>query len=337
MGGGSMTIKQRFECFTRQIRPTQEHIDEANRQVEYMIDRLHDKVAGDGSFKLEKILRAGSNAKYTSLRKTEENRFDVDLGAYYSGRGATQGQLNTLLHFTRDCLVEIYHQKDQDDFEILQSAVRVKFTSGIQLWVDVAPIIKDERLKIENAGWIPRSDGWRLTSVTAHNDFVARRTTASKGVSGPVHFNRLVRLVKWWNNLQGNLVQPSIFCELVTAAAFAETGVTGEWQSSLRQVFTFLRKHQLRTPIIFGDYYDTRTMTVPRDPVVVLDSVNPGNNVTRTWTNATREAFLDRVQEAYDAMMDARVAEKDGDEDLAVEHWCRVFGEAFRDLSDEED
>ena len=45
-----------------------------------------------------------------------------------------------------------------------------------------------------------------------------------------------------------------------------------------------------------------------------------------------------RVQEAYDAMMDARVAENAGDEDSAVEHWCRVFGDAFRELSkDEED
>ena len=33
-------------------------------------------------------------------------------------------------------------------------------------------------------------------------------------------------MMKWWNNLQGDLVQASIFCELVAASAFAETGVT---------------------------------------------------------------------------------------------------------------
>lgn len=332
-----MTIKQRFERFTRRIKPTEEHFKEANRQTKHMIDELHDKVAEDGSFTLEKVLRAGSNAKHTSLRKTDENLFDVDLGAYYSGEGATKYHLGRLLKFTRDCLIDIYHQKDENDFHILESAVRVKFVSGIRLWVDVAPIIKDDSLHIENAGWIPRKDKWRLTSVTAHNDFVSRRNIQSMGVSGPVHFNRLVRMMKWWNNLQGDLVQPSIFCELIAAASFAETGVTTEWQSSLRQIFSFLRRHELRRPIIFDDYYNPLKVKLPSDEVIVLDSVNPSNNITREWTARTREQFLDRVQDAYDAMMDARVAENDGDEDSAVDHWCRVFGEAFRDLSEDEE
>src|SRR6202035_1390984 len=133
----------------------------------------------------------------------------------------------------------------------LNSAIRVKFTSGIKLWVDVAPIVKDDSLGITNGGFIPRDDGWRLTSVTAHNDFVARRTAESNKVSGPVRFNRLVRMVKWWNNLQGSMVQPSIFCELIAAAAVRDCGVTTEWQTSLRQVFSFLRKHGLKQPIVF--------------------------------------------------------------------------------------
>ena len=63
------------------------------------------------------------------------------LAHYYSGKGATKAQLGQLLEFTHKCLVEIYYQKDEKDFEILKSAVRVKFVSGIKLWVDVAPII----------------------------------------------------------------------------------------------------------------------------------------------------------------------------------------------------
>lgn len=331
-----MTIKGRFDTFTANIRPTDGHIEEANRQTDWMVDRLHDKVSDDGTFTLEKVLKAGSNAKFTSLRKTDENRFDVDLGAYFSGAGATKDDLDKLLTFTRDRLVEIYPRKDQKDFTVLKSAVRVEFKSGIKLWVDVTPIVKDESLKVANGGYIPRADGWRLTSVTAHNDFVAKRTAESKKVSGPVRFNRLVRLVKWWNNLQGALTQPSIFCELVAAAAVRDAGVTGEWQSSLRQVFLFMRKHGFREPIVFPDNYDPAKVTLATGTVVVLDSVNPKNNVTYDWTTRTRDEFLDRVQEAYDAMMDARSAEQDGDEDEAVEHWCRVFGDAFRTLSEEE-
>lgn len=332
-----MSIPSRFERFITQIRPTQAHIDEANRQTKYMIDRLKCTVAADGSFTLEKVLKAGSNAKHTSLRRTDDNIFDADLGAYYSGQGATRERLSTLLAFTRDRLREIYPNKDARDFEILKSAVRVTFRSGIQLNVDVAPIIRDPALDIENGGWIPRSDGWRLTSVTCHNDFIQTRTARSKRQPGPVKFNRLVRLMKWWNKQQESLAQPSYFCDLITAAAVEERGITDEWQSSLRNVFAFLRKYQFRAPIIFSDYYDPRSVKRPNNLVIVMDSVNPENNVTRDWTEATRQGYLERVQQAYDAIMYAQSCEKDGDEEAAIDAWCDVFGEAFRTLSEGED
>jgi len=332
-----MSIKGRFERFTRNIRPTDEHFEEATRQIEYMIDRLKSRVSRDGAFTLEKILRAGSNAKHTSLLKTEENLFDVDLGAYFSGQGATKEHLDGLLEFTRDQLVSIYPTKNKKQFEILKSAVRVKFVSGIQLWVDIAPIISDASLNIENGGWLPRPDEWRLTSVTCHNDFVRGRSANSGEAEGPVKFNRLVRMIKWWNNRQGKLVQPSIFCELIAAAALDGNGVTDEWQSSLRQVFLFLRKHQLKQPILFPDYYDPKTVKLPSHPIIVLDSVNPSNNITSLWTESTRRDFMERVEEAYEAMLDAKSAELDDDEDEAVEHWCRVFGDAFRSLSEPEE
>lgn len=329
-----MTIKTRFDKFTREIKPTPEHIEEANRQTDYMVNQLKNKVATDESFKLEKILKAGSNAKFTSLRRTDENLFDVDLGAYFSGEGATKAQLSTLIKFTRDQLRLIYPQKEEEDFTILKSAARVKFRSGIKLNVDVAPIIRDASIDVDNAGWIPRPDGWRLTSVTAHNKFVQTRTGESNKISGPVKFNRLVRMIKWWNNLQGDLTQPSIFCELIAAEAFAECGVTGEWQTSLRHVFNCFRKHQFLDAIVFSDYYIAEDVTLPSDTVIVMDSVNPENNVTASWTDTIRDQYLDRIQEAYDAMMEARSAELDGDEDAAVDAWCQVFGEAFRTLSD---
>ena len=99
-----MAIKARFDRFTSQIRPTNHHIEEANRQTDYMVDQLKDKVSADGSFTLRKVLKAGSNAKFTSLRRTGENIFDVDLGAYYDGEGATTAKLDTLLDFTREKL-----------------------------------------------------------------------------------------------------------------------------------------------------------------------------------------------------------------------------------------
>jgi hypothetical protein len=334
-----MTIKARFAQFVKKIRPDKDFLEEVDRQTDFMIGRLKHKISSDGSYELERIVLAGSNAKHTALLKTKQNRFDVDLNACFSGKGATKAELDKLLHFTRDRLVDIYrHVKDEGDFEVLKSAVRVKFVSGIKLWVDVAPIILDNSvLHVEDAGWLPRPDGWRLTSVTAHNKFVAKQTKRSKDVSGPVHFNRLIRLFKWWNNIQGDLVQPSIFCELVAAAAFEQTGVTGEWQSSIRQLFNFMRQNEFKTPIIFGDNYKTSEVKLPPHTVVVLDSVNPNNNITSIWTSQKRDEFLERVQQSYNAMMIARSCEQDDDEDEAVDHWCKVFGDDFRTLSEPEE
>ncbi len=332
-----MTIKARFDRFTTQIRPTDGHIEEADRQTDYMIAQLKNKVSTDGSFTLEKVLGAGSNAKHTSLRRTDDNRFDVDLGAYYDGAGATKERLDTLLDFTRGRLIDIYPTKDKDDFTVLKSAVRVRFRTGIELWVDVTPIVRDDTLDVPNGGWIPRDDGWRLTSVTCHNQFISSRSARSKRIAGPVAFNRLVRLFKWWNNRQGDLAQPSYLCDLLTAAAFDGRDVTDEWQTSLRHLFTFLRKHQFREPIVFSDYYDPAVVPLLGDAVVVLDAVNRDNNVARAWTEGTRRAYLDRVQDAYDAMVYALSLEMDGDEDGAIDAWCEVFGDAFRTLSEPEE
>ena len=142
-------------------------------------------------------------------------------------------------------------------------------------------------------------------------------------------------LVKWWNNRQKGLRQPSIFCELITAAAFDAYGVTSEWQSSLRQVFSFLLERQFLEPIVFDDYYDTKQLDLPSDQVIVLDPANPENNFTRNWTERTRLGYLERVQDAYDSMMEAQSYELDDDNENAVAMWCRVFGDAFRSLSEE--
>jgi hypothetical protein len=67
-----------------------------------------------------------------------------------------------------------------------------------------------------------------------------------------------------------------------------------------------------------------------------MDSVNPNNNVTNTWTEETRTEYLKRIQHGYDAMMYARSLEMDGDEEAAINEWCEVFGEQFRILSEED-
>ena len=333
-----MTIRQRFDAFATAIRPDDATIEKARDQVEHLEKRLHNLVNEDETFTLVKILRAGSNAKHTSLVRTDDNAWDVDLGAYFTGEGATKADFDDLLSFLEAQIRKVYPNKDPDDIKAERSAVRLAFTSGIQLHVDVAPIIADDGLHVENGGWIPRADGYRLTSVTAHNRFVSSRSTASADVTGPVKFNKLVRLYKWWNNrLPDHLRMPSIFCDHVTAAAVEHMGgVTDQWQTGVRELFRFVAQaHGLRESIVLEDYYDADDAALPDAPVIVMDVVNPENNVAaKLDTDAKRAAYVAAAQQAYDDASYARSCETDGEIEEAVDVWCDVFGPAFRELSE---
>ena len=189
-------------------------------------------------------------------------------------------------------------------------------------------------MKRRNSGWIPRQDEWRLTSITAHIHFVHTRTARSKQVPGPVKFNHLVRLMKWWNRqLPESLRQCSYFCELITAAALEKRGVTDKWQSSLCQIFTFLAQHAFSQPIIFNDYYDTKLVKLPDDLVVVLDAVNSDINVASKWTTGIKQGYLKSLRQTSTLIKQAQDEERTGHEEAALDIWCQVFGDDFRRLS----
>lgn len=331
----SSHISSRFDRFIAHIRPSWAQLEEADRQVAFLRKGLTERVAADNRFHLEKIFRAGSSAKHTNIIRTGEGTFDIDLGVYYRAQGKTEEQLDKLLPYTHARLREIYPGKLQKDFHVGKNAVNITFRTS-KLKVDVVPIIRDGSLKRKNSGWIPRQDEWRLTSITAHIGFVHRRTACSKRLPGSVKFNHLVRLMKWWNRRLPEHVRQcscSYFCELITAAALAEKGVTDTWQSSLSQIFTFLSHHAFSRPIIFNDYYDAKSIKYPNDLVVVLDAVNPDNNVAKKWNREIKRDYLNALRETCDVIKLAQDYERAGHEDAAIEMWCQIFGNDFWHLS----
>ncbi len=329
-----MNISSRFDRFIAQIRPSREQQEETHRQVAFLKRQLTECIANDGDFHLEKIFLAGSAAKHTNLARAGKGSFDIDLGVYYRAQGYTKEQLDQLLAYTRARLREIYSpEKPMQDFHKGKNAVNMLLrTSGLK--VDAVPIIRDGSLKQKNSGWIPREDEWRLTSITAHTHFIHKRTARSKQVPGPVNFNHLVRLMKWWNRqLPENMKQCSYFCELITAAALEESGVTGDWQSSLARIFDFLSRHAFAQPLLFGDYYDPKTVKRCDDLVVVLDAVNPDNNVAHKWNESIKQGYLKRIRQTYEYIKRAQGYEQGRQEEEALDAWCQVFGDKFRRLS----
>ena len=92
-------------------------------------------------------------------------------------------------------------------------------------------------------------------------------------------------------------------------------------------------QHAFASPIIFSDYYDAKSVSYPKDLVVVLDAVNPENNVARKWDAAIKRGFLEQVGATYKAIKQAQKAEQRGNEEETLDAWCEVFGDDFRRLS----
>ena len=109
--------------------------------------------------------------------------------------------------------------------------------------------------------------------------------------------------------------------------------MTDKWQSSLCQIFTFLSQHAFSQPIVFNDYYDTKSVKRPDDLVVVLDAVNPDINVASKWTKESKQGYLKSLRQTCDLIKQAQDYERTGHEVAALKTWCQVFGDDFRRLS----
>lgn len=173
-----------------------------------------------------------------------------------------------------------------------------------------------------------------MTSITAHIHFIHSRTARHKQVGNPVKFNHLVRLIKWWNRqLPDDLRQCSYFCELITAAALEKSGVTDEWQSSLCKIFGFLSQQAFEKPIFFTDYYNAPAAKCLNNPVVVMDAVNPENNLTHDWNESVKREYLNCIRKTYALIRQAQKYERMGDEKAALDVWCEIFGDEFYQAS----
>jgi hypothetical protein len=333
-----MDISSRFDHFIAFICPSNEQREKADEWAAKLGTCLKKRIADDGRYHLEKIFRSGSSAKSTDLAPRGKGTFDIDLGFYFRAQGQPEEQLQKLLPYLRLCLREIYPpNKPEEDFHHGKNAINVTFRT-CNLKIDIVPIVREVALEpgkrnLRNWGWIPRSDGERrLTSISAHIHFIHWRTHLSNQVLGPVKFNHLVRLMKWWNRRLPEHIQRyccSYFYELITAAALEKHGVTTEWQSSLERIFSFIDQNAFLRPIAFSSY-DLRKIKYSSGKVIVLDAVNPENNVTNKWTNEFKQKYLQQVRETLNLIKQARKHERMGREDDALDTWCQIFGEEFR-------
>jgi Second Messenger Oligonucleotide or Dinucleotide Synthetase domain len=287
---------------------------EYHAQVDRLIAELSRHIRDRTEIKITRVVKAGSFAKFTILRKTSTDPVDVDVVFYISGRNIDQETLQSLNDTIYDLLIKIYPNKNVEDFEIQRKAATVSFV-GTGLSVDIVPVIEDENRA--GYGWqFDLQDGSKIqTCAPCQIQFVRDRKAQDKD------FRTLVRLAKKWRNHAELKPLKSFTVELVMAHVLDKEGATGSIEQRFRRFLLYIAQSGLKDVISFPE--NTAPYGSFSDPVVILDPVYSLNNVAGRISEDERQAIVAAALEAWEA---ANFASAENDNAV----WKELFGPRFK-------
>jgi hypothetical protein len=288
---------------------------EYHEQVDRLIAELSLRVKDKTEIKITKVVKAGSFAKFTILKKTNLNPVDVDVVFYISGRNIKHETLQGLNDLIYDLVVKVYPNKAVEDFEIQRKALTVSFI-GSALSVDVVPVVEDTFRP--GYGWqFDREDPtFRLeTCAPCQIQFVRDRKGKDKD------FRTLVRLAKRWRNYAELKPLKSFTIELIMAYLLDRNGSSGSIEQKFRSFLLFIAQSGLKEKISFPE--NSKPLGSFTDPVVIIDPVYSQNNVAARITEVERQEIVKMATEAWESANFASV-----EDDLSV--WKEVFGPGFK-------
>lgn len=287
---------------------------EYHAQVDRLVAELSRKLKDQNQITISKVVKAGSFAKYTILRKTSEDPVDVDVVIYIRDRNVDNETFASLSEIIYNLLVVQYPTKSVEDFTIQRKAATVQFV-GTGLSVDIVPVIED--VAKLGFGWqFDSTNGTKVrTCAPCQIKFVADRKDQDK------YFRTLVRLAKRWRNFAEIKPLKSFHIELIMAHVLAIYGRNASIEKRFRDFLMYIAQSGLKDFIHFPENGSvTNTFA---DPVVILDPVNSANNVTSRISETERKAI---VQAALDAWEIANYASTEND----IEVWKEIFGNRFK-------
>jgi hypothetical protein len=285
-----------------------------HEQVDRLIAELSRTVREKTEIKITKVVKAGSFAKFTILRKTSTDPVDVDVVFYISGRSVDRETLQSLNDTIYNLLIGIYPNKDVEDFEIQRKAATVSFV-GSGLSVDVVPVIEDPNKP--GYGWqFDLQDGSKMqTCAPCQIKFVRDRKNRDKD------FRTLVRLAKKWRNHAELRALKSFVIELLVAHILDAEGNSGSLEQRFRRFLLYIAQSGLKEKLQFTE--NVASIGSFDDPVVILDPVYSLHNVASRITEAERAEIVAAAQSAWEA---AHFASAEDDNEV----WKELFGPRFR-------
>lgn len=286
---------------------------EYDDQVERLIKSLRRNIASATNIKVTKVVKAGSFAKFTILRKTSEDPVDVDVVFYLSGINGDDAVLEEINDMIYEMLIEVYPNKVVSDFKIQRKAATVSFVqTGLD--VDVVPVIEDSMRP--DYGWqFDLRDGSLIqTCAPCQIQFVQARKQKDP------HYRTLVRLAKKWRNHAELEPLKSFMIELIMAYLLDRKGAEGAIETRFQRFVLYIAQSGLKEKIRFPE--NTYMKQFP-DPVVIVDPVCDENNIASRITESEREEIAEVAQEAWETLHFASV-----EDDYSI--WKEIFGPRFQ-------
>lgn len=338
-------IEQRLERFVDWLKPDAGSEATIRRQADEIRKAIRDQASADGLI-VRETPSAGSFAKNTGLRRhvtggSAVEGQDVDLHFVLSPRTRDDEVLDRLLDRFYGYAQRAYPQRPPNKSRT-KSSVKLEFV-GTKLSYDLVPLLIAPEYG-DGYQWLLRSDEKRLTSVTRHVEFTRSRTRRSNSpeLPGRVKFNECVRLLKWWrefrmkNDRRSIPNLPSIVIDMLAAYAFDKRLVRATYSETLYDWFDFLHAAVLRRQrISFTDYpLPPRRPHAPATPWMVIDPVDPSNNLTRKWIDQHVDELAGWLLQGRTDLGKAIDLDRRNNPQESLHYLVRLFGPPFRSHCD---
>ncbi len=213
-------------------------------QVDRLIAELSKTVRSKTKINITKVVKAGSFAKYTILRRTSADPVDVDVVFYVAGKSIESETFESLSATLHSLLIEIYPNKSVEDFEIQRKAATVhirrvrpqrRHRAGDRgpapwLWLAVQPRRfedRDLRAVPDQVRPGPQGQGRGIPHAGAHGEEMAQPCRA--------------------------LPLKSFAIELIMAYILAKDGKSGSIEQRFRNFLLYIAQSGLKDKIRFPE------------------------------------------------------------------------------------
>ena len=309
----SLTDSRLRDYDSNVLRLPDERRKEYHRQVDNLVARLDRELVANTDLEVTKVMKAGSFAKHTILRRSAHDPVDVDVVFYLAGKSVDQNTLETLNEDVHSLLVKIYPNKALDDFEIQRKATTVSFV-GTGLNVDVVPVLADDRRPGYGWQYGVADDTPTETCPPAHLKFIRDRKAQDSD------FRTLVRLSKRWRNHVELKPMKSFAIELILGHLVDKGSLVGTIERRFEEFLLYVARSGLQHPITFPE----NGWSAGRfdHPVVIVDPASATNNVGARISEQERTKIVDEARTSWET---AHFASAENDDEV----WRELFGPRF--------